>query len=151
MRRSTVLLKSFLLVGVLLAGVSGAQEPAPASGAPAPGGILLLPGYEHIREQGIDTSVGKIVKGNRTVIRYDIGLLAGIHVNPREKYRCSRYEEEDVRGQTMRLCVSGNEFTLVFVEASANFYGEAQDQKELIDLISMVKTFLGPHRVQTRK
>jgi hypothetical protein len=152
MRRSTVVLKS-LLAALFLSGVTGAYQgpSAPAPDDPAPGRIELLPGYKHIREQGIDTSVGRIVKGDRTVIRYDIGPLAGLHVDPEHKDRCGYYEEEDLEGQTMRLCVSGNAFTLVFVEAVANFYGQAQDEGELFSLISMLKTFHGPHRVRPRR
>ena len=120
------------------------QEPS----APAPGGIKLLPGYTHVQEQGSEAGAGLIVKGDRTVIRYDIDPLAGLRVDPKERDRCSVYQEENIEDQTMRLCVSGNAFTLVFVEAGANFYGEARDQKELFGLVSMLKTFRGPRDVQ---
>ena len=144
MRRNIVLLTFSLLLGVLLAGVSAAQEPS----SPAPGGIKLLPGYTHVQEQGSEAGVGLIVKGDRAVIRYDIDPLAGLRVDPKERDRCSVYQEQHVEDQTMRLCVSGNAFTLVFVEAGANFYGEARDQKELFSLVSMLKTFRGPHDIQ---
>jgi hypothetical protein len=112
--------------------------------------MKLLPGYKHLHEQGIDSSVGRIVKGDRTVVQYDIGPMAGIHIDPAHKKQCNRYEEKDVEGQTMRLCITGKRFTVVFVEAYANFYGEAQDEGELFTIIEMLKTFRGPHHVPPR-
>jgi hypothetical protein len=152
MSRRTLVLRS-LFAALLCATSVGAQAASPAIDPTdqGPWGIELLPGYKHFQEQGIDTSVGRIAKGERTVIRYDIGTLAGLHVDPDKKAYCGRYAEEDVGGQAMRLCVTGNTFTLVFVEASANFYGQAQDERELFDLIHMVKTFKGPHRVPPKR
>jgi hypothetical protein len=153
MRRFTTTGILFCLMAVLFpclptaAAASFAGDGAAES--PAPGGILLSSGYRHIREQGIDTSVGKIVKGDRTVVRYDIGPLAGLHVDPNHPEHCGRFEKEDIEGQTMLLCVTGFNFTMVFVESAANCYGTAQDDKELSTLLLMLKTYRGAHRVPT--
>jgi poly(3-hydroxybutyrate) depolymerase len=125
--------------------------PAPVSEDAALQGMKLLPGYKHVREQGIDSSVGRIVKGDRTVIRYDIGPMAGLQVTPEDKKFCSSYQEMDVEGQTMRVCLQGHSFKVTFVEAQANFSGEAQDDGELVSLIEMLKTFRGPHRVRPQR
>jgi hypothetical protein len=139
------------LAALCLAALAAGQEPSAAPEDRALQGMKLLPGFKHVREQGIDSSVGKIVKGDRTVVRYDIGPMAGIQLTSADKKVCRPYEEMDIEGQKMRLCIQGHSFRVTFVEAQANFSGEAQDEGELFAVIEMLKTFRGPHRVQPRK
>src|SRR5688572_24086317 len=56
--------------------LAAAPKAAPDADAP-PGGIRLLEGYQHKREQGIDSSPGRIWKDGGLIIAYDIGMMAG--------------------------------------------------------------------------
>lgn len=118
--------------------VSAAPEKAPE---PPPGGMKLLPGYEHRPLQGIDTSVGEIVKGERVVIRYDIGPLAGDRVRPEDREKCLIYEEKRIEGQTARFCSTPTGLDVTFAESSANFFVRPENEAELRELVMMVESF----------
>jgi len=108
--------------------------------------MQLVPGYQHRRIQGIDSSVGEIVKGDRVVIHYDIGQLAGLHVVPENKARCKRYEEKRISGQTARYCFGDHALTATFVQTSANFYAFPADDAELADVLIMLDSYR-PYRI----
>lgn len=118
--------------------VSTAPEKAPA---PPPGDMKLLPGYEHRPLQGIDTAVGEIVKGERVVIRYDIGPLAGDRVRPEDRDKCLIYEEKRIEGQTARFCSTSDGLDVTFAESSANFFVRPENEAELQELVTMVESF----------
>ena len=108
---------------------------------PPPGNMQILPGYEHHRLQGIDSSVGEIVKEDRVVIRYDIGPLAGLWIQPENKEKCQRYEEKRVHDQTARYCYNPYSLTVTFVQSSANFSAIPEDEAELVNVLSMLETY----------
>jgi hypothetical protein len=126
--------------GIVLAMLLGVA-PA-AKSATGPMGMQLPSGYEHRPKQGIDTAVGDIVKGDRVVLTYDIGRLAGLHVRPEDRPSCNWYDELKVNGQTMRYCVSKDRHLAVtFVETSGNFSGTLKDDQEMAEVLSMLKTY----------
>ncbi|HYU33092.1 MAG TPA: hypothetical protein VEW48_13105 [Thermoanaerobaculia bacterium] len=135
-----------LLFLVLLPPASAAQTAGEKAEGPPPGNMQIVPGYQHRRLQGIDTSVGEILKGDRVVIRYDIGRLAGLHVTPEDKARCKHYEEKRISGQTARYCFRDHELTATFVQTSANFYATPADDAELNDVLIMLDSYR-PYRV----
>jgi hypothetical protein len=131
------LLKLLLLLAALVPSALPAQEQSPRA-------ILrVLPGYELRRVQGIDTSVGELVKGDRVVLRYDIGPLAGEQLGtPEQKKGCVFYEEKVVHTQHARFCVEkGGYLKAMFVETYANFEGQPQGEQELKDVMAMLETY----------
>src|SRR4051794_29313190 len=122
MRRNPWPLKPLLLLAVLIPSGLGAQQ------NPPPPVLRALPGYEVKRLQGIDTAVGELRKGDRVVLRYDIGRLAGIRLDtPEKRQGCIFYEERVVHGQHARYCVhKGGWMEAFFVESNASFYGQTE-------------------------
>ena len=55
-----------------------------AGETPLPGGLAieLLPGYTHQELQGIDSTVGKLVKKDGLTISYEIGGVVPVNGNP---------------------------------------------------------------------
>lgn len=130
-----------LLVLALLPPCLTARDLGEKFKAPPPDNMQLLPGYEHWSIQGIDTTVGEIVKGDRVVIRYDIGPLAGERVRPEERKSCMVYEEKKVNGQTARYCFSPHRVYVTFVETTANFTARPEDDAELINVLTMLQSY----------
>jgi len=109
---------------------------------PVPGGILLLPGYEHGSEQGIDSRVGHIrgVGGDLT-IGYDIGGMAGPKAQGIERFLWSR--KQVINGQLATLVMQeGGYLTVTFERDSANFEAyPIRTQAELADVMLMLSTY----------
>ncbi len=109
---------------------------------PPPGSIQLLPGYIHKKEQGFDTSVGKIYKARGLTISYDIGGLAGRTVTPEDKSEYAWYKEQTINNQTVRIAMSRERALVVtFVESSANFTAVVRTNEDITDVLLMVLTY----------
>jgi hypothetical protein len=128
----------------LLVIVSCAASQLIAQADTAPGGIRLLPGYVHHRNQGIDSTVGAITRNGGLTIKYDIGEMAGVYAKrgsfwtKGESWR----QEQTVNGHRV-LIVSTVSHRLVisFPEGNANFYATVHSRAELTDMLLMVLTF----------
>jgi hypothetical protein len=106
------------------------------------GTIDLLPGYQHKREQGIDTIVGHIWKEGGITISYDIGKLAGIYVLPDQKTQFKWYKEQKINNQTVRIAMTKErQLRVTFVETNANFVGVVPTEQDLTDALLMLLTF----------
>ncbi|HEV2912396.1 MAG TPA: hypothetical protein VGX92_03675 [Pyrinomonadaceae bacterium] len=110
---------------------------------PAPGGIKLLPGYQHKTLQGIDTRVGKIWKEGGLEIKYDIGSLAGDYANP--KYFSKDflwYKEQFVGGRKVRCALfKSNTLVISFPDSSANFMAGVKSQEDIAEMLLMILTY----------
>lgn len=132
-----------LIIGVLMISTASAQEP------PTPGSIRLLPGYHHSVGQGIDSKVGRIWKDRGPVIHYDIGALAGDYTECGRSCGWTNGElwrrEQLVDGQRV-VCVFTRKRRLVvsYPGAHANFYGTANTDKQLTEMLLMLLTFKAP-------
>jgi hypothetical protein len=122
----------------LFATSAQAEEPA------APGGIILLPGYQHEKLQGIDTRVGKIKKNDGLTVEYDIGKLAGNYAESMKGQEKDLlwYKEQTVHGRKVQVAF-GKDRTLyvTFPETHANFFGKIKSDAELADMLLMVLTY----------
>ena len=113
-----------------------------ATKADLPGSIQLLPGYTHKKEQGFDTSIGKIYKVRGITISYDIGGLAGRRIDPEEKSDYAWYKEQTINNQTVRIAMSRDrELTVTFVKDSANFWARVRTNEDITDVLLMVLTY----------
>jgi hypothetical protein len=114
-----------------------------------PGGIKLLPGYQHRREQGIDTLVGKIWKDGGQTITYDIGCLAGHYADRKHMKDFSWYKEVTIEGHEFRIArfKTGGFMSGILVVtipgASANFFAPAKTEEEVADALLMLTTYRG--------
>ena len=113
-----------------------AQEPA------TPGGLKLLPGYQHEKLKGIDTRVGKISKGDGLTFQYDIGRSAGNAAKAQDKASLLWHKEQDVNGRSVQLAFTKDRMLFVtFPETFANFVGKAKSDEDLADMLLMVLTY----------
>lgn len=109
-----------------------------------PGNMKLLPGYEDVRRQGVDTIVGTIEKVGGLVIRYDIGRLAGNYA----QFASSKPSEidwsrsEKVNGDSVLIVYTKDKFlTASFEKSFANFTGKAATRSDIDDFLNMVLTY----------
>jgi hypothetical protein len=87
------------------------------------------------------------VKGDRVVVRYDIGALAGLRLSdPKDRKQCVFYEERRVNGQAARYCFGTGTAIVVFPGTYANFWAYYQDEKELAELMTMLSTYPSPRK-----
>ncbi|MGD8239572.1 MAG: hypothetical protein PVH68_13515 [Armatimonadota bacterium] len=126
-----------------------------AADAP-PGGIRLLPGYEHRPLQGIDSIVGEIRKEGGLRISYEIGGLTkpgGITVGgqfsdrpkltPRDQVRW--YLEQTVNKQPAHLAYRKDSYLLVsFPQKGINFRVMIRSADEMAEALLMILTYPGP-------
>src|ERR1051325_9596152 len=109
-----------------------------------PGGIRLLPGYQHKIEQGIDTQVGKILKDGGLTLEYDIGRLAGYYADAQRMSEYLWYKEQVVGGQNVRCALTkDNQLIVTFPDSSANFFGKVKSQEDMADALLMTLTYQG--------
>ena len=118
---------------------------AQKSDAP-PGSVKMLSGYEHQRETGIDTTVGRIWKQDGLTISYDIGTLAGNGAAHRkETGKNLWYREQTFNGHKAQLVLTTDRFLCVtFPENTANFFGVVKTEQDLIDALLMILTYTPP-------
>lgn len=112
--------------------------------APPPGNMSLLPGYEHYKRRGIDSSVGEIVKKDGMEIWYDIGHMAGQVLKQTYDKKTSQpyFKEVQVNGDTFLLTWKENgEITATFVKGYANFFASAKTPEDFADFLLMVMTY----------
>lgn len=112
--------------------------------APPPGNMSLLPGYEHYKGRGIDTSVGEIVKKDGMKIWYDIGHMAGRVLKQTYDKKTSQpyFKEVQVNGDTFLLTWNeAGEITTTFVKGYANFFAMAKTPEDFADFLLMVMTY----------
>jgi len=110
---------------------------------PAPGGILLLPGYEHSSSQGIDSTVGRIQRvGGDLTIAYDIGPISGPKAEGIEQFLWSR--RQMINGQlALFVMQKDGHLTVTFERGSANFDAyPIRTEAELADVVLMLSTYM---------
>jgi hypothetical protein len=113
-----------------------------ADPVPPPGGIKLLPGYQHQKLQGIDTRVGKISKEGGLAIEYDIGRLAGNYAKGQDKAGLLWFKEQVVGGRSVQLAFTKDRTLIVtFPETHANFSGKTKSDEDLADMLLMVLSY----------
>jgi hypothetical protein len=137
MRNQASPLKLLLLLAALVPSGLPAQTQSPRP-------ILrVLPGYELRRLQGIDSTGGELVKGDRVILRYEIGSHAAeVLGTPEQRKACSFYEQKVVHTLHARFCVEkSGYFRAMFVETYANFEGQPQGEQELKDVMAMLETY----------
>ena len=115
----------------------------PKSKVPAPGGMKLLPGYEHVPGCGIDTAAGDIKKEGGLTIGYDIGSLAG---NAAMQYTDPKVSEwvktEWINGYLVYIVLTKEKFLVAsFNKAGANFFARINSQSDIDDFLKMVLTY----------
>lgn len=116
---------------------------SPKLSPPPPGGIKLLAGYVHIKQQGIDTWVGRIKKEGGLDIRYDIGALAGEYVNfCLRDQSCAWYKEQQLKGGLVKIALTRDERIIAtFPKTTANFITEVKSQEDIADFLLMILTY----------
>jgi hypothetical protein len=111
--------------------------------------MKLLSGYQHKREQGIDTRVGRIWKEGGLSITYDIGCLAGNYADRKSMSDFSWYKEQNLNGHELRIAryKSGGFMSGVLVitlpAAAANFFAKAKTDEDVADMLLMLATYEG--------
>lgn len=117
------------------------NQPKPS---PPPGRIKLLDGYTHFREQGIDTSVGRIKKEGGLDIAYDIGHLAGEYTNTcvRDKNNCVWFKEQKLELEVVKIALTKDgEIIATFPKTTANFFARVKSQEDIADFLIMILTY----------
>jgi len=111
--------------------------------SPPPGGIKLLDGYVHIKEQGIDTWFGRIKKEGGLNITYDIGRLAGEYVILCLRDRtCAWYKEQQLKGGLVKIALTKDgRIIATFPKTTANFIAEVESQEDIADFLIMILTY----------
>jgi len=131
-----------LPLGVGVALILGVFLLACGTGDAPPGGIVLLPEYAHTSEQGIDSSVGRIWKANGITIRYDIGKMAGNHVEQvRTRSPQAYYQAQEVNGRKVTIAIEHQRHVVMTVDGNANFSADVTSYQELSDVILTVMTY----------
>lgn len=115
---------------------------------PPPGGIKLLPGYEHVPGCGIDTLGGYIRKKGGIEIHYDIGVMAG---NFAMRYADSPVAEwtrtEQLQDDTVLIVLTKeNRIVATFETSIANFTANIASQSDIDDFLKIVLTYNPPKR-----
>jgi len=134
----------FLVSALYLVG----QTPANRGAAPeeAPGGIVLLPGYQHERLQGIDSRVGRISNSRGFEIRYDIGTMAGNYAqNPQGRVWL---KEQVVGANRVQIKMADNRMMTVTFSAitpgavlPANFYATVKNDEDVVEMLLMALSY----------
>jgi hypothetical protein len=132
--------KTLLAISILL--LSFVSFAATTQKDPPPGGIKLLPGYQHKTLQGIDTWVGKIWKEGGLEIKYDIGFLAGDYADPKNSGQFVWYKEQLIGGRRVHCALyKSNSLVVSFPDSSANFMAQVNSQEDIADVLMMVLTY----------
>jgi hypothetical protein len=111
---------------------------------PAPGGMKLLPGYEHTKRRGIDTEVGRIAKKDGLTIEYDIGGLAGNYAKNAAKNKPLWSRQQTVGKQKFDVCLDKERTLYVTVDGFANFYAKVKSDEDIADVLLMALTYGQP-------
>lgn len=128
--------------------------PPPASHS-LPSGITLLPGFEHVPRNGIDSLVGIIEKERDLSIYYDIGAMAGNYATGRADERLWLQSYDD-GGRHVDIAMRRDRTLVVsfsWTEARgsglrergsyANFYGTVWDDEDMARFLMMVLGYNG--------
>jgi hypothetical protein len=130
-----------LCVLVTLPQVSCAKEPS-SNPSPPPGAIRLPEGYRHERQQGIDSTVGRIWKEGGLEIHYDIGRMAGNYAGsvkgPERVWAISQV----VNGRPVEIVkAKDGRVVVTFTKDWANFYAKVSGEEDLAALLAIVLTY----------
>ncbi len=114
-----------------------------------PGSIVLLEGYRHKTEQGIDSRVGRIWKDGGLEISYDIGGLAGEYANTIEAGQILWKRQQRLHGRNAVLVMNReNRLFVTFAGTDdhppANFFASIGSTQDLADMLLMVLTYPAP-------
>ena len=117
------------------------------------GNMKLLPGYEHIPEQGVDSIVGRIANPDGLQINYEIGNVTAPGEprtggsftdrpgkSPADENRW--YDEKEVGGMEVHFAYRNDDWLLVsFPERGMNLSVLVRDQEEMAEALSMILTY----------
>lgn len=84
-----------------------------------PGGILLLPGYSHVSEQGLDSSIGRIFNSGGPEILYEGGAFNADMLAEAKNTRTLVWTKTQmIRGRRFQVVrQTGNKFSVSFHDA----------------------------------
>jgi hypothetical protein len=122
---------------------------------PVPGGIQLLPGYEHKPLQGFDSIVGVIEKQGGLQIHYDIGRITppgqpeigGDFRDAAERLGHDKtygvwYKEQVVNGQPVHIaCGKDHTLRVTFPQSGVNFSTKAETVEGVTEALLMLLTY----------
>ena len=131
-RRCCALTAGFLALGVIIACV---QTSAP------PGSIVLLPGYRHASETGIDTQFGRIWKTWGPDILYEIGLDRADVENLLDPLEIVTTTTQSINGHPFKvLMLRQDQVTVIYQDA--NFEARnVKSQEDVEDVLRMLMTY----------
>jgi hypothetical protein len=127
------------------------------------GGMLLLPGYQHVPLQGFDSVVGQVAKKGELLINYEIGGIVkpgaprfGGSFTDRPKLAPKEsvnwYREQTVAGQSVHLAHRKDGILLVsFPEKGINFSVKAKTSSEMADALLMILTYPNAASKESKK
>ncbi|HUQ32208.1 MAG TPA: hypothetical protein VM095_08805 [Pyrinomonadaceae bacterium] len=134
------MIKAFLAISILL--LSSVSFTTITQKDLPPGGIKLLPGYQHKTLQGFDTWVGKIWKEGGLEIKYDIGFLAGDYADPKHRENFLWYKEQLIEGRRVHCALyKSNSLVVSFPDSSANFTAKVNSQEDIAEMLLMILTY----------
>lgn len=122
------------------------------------GGMQLLPGYEHMPLQGIDSIVGKITKQGGLEIFYEIGSLPqpggfalGGQFSDRPKNypkdQLQAYYEQTVHGQPVHVAYTKtNQLMVSFPKKGMNLSTTVKNPAEMAEALMMILTYPEPDK-----
>jgi hypothetical protein len=126
------------------------QSPASTENVP-PGGIILLPGFVHEAEEGIDSSPGKMYRKAGLSISYDIGLGAGNSAAARHKENpTDYYQVQRFGGHHVEVTMRKDGRTIVTIDYWANFFADVSNSSELTDFLLTVLTYPLPRDAKAK-
>lgn len=137
--------KTTVMITVVVAlGLSCGAKEMPSD---PPGGIRLLPGYQHHRLQSTDDVIGEIWKPGGLKIYYDIGTASGNpdKHSPGELWR----KEQTVSGQRVVCVLNVRKVLTIYIEnglpnEKAVFQASVKTPQEQADMLLMVLTYRKP-------
>src|ERR1043166_574249 len=104
-----------------------------------PGGIRLLPGYQHRRLQSIDDVIGEIWKDGGLKIHYDIGAWGS---NPDNCKTCEApvlwRKEQVVNGQRVVCVLYQTKLLVINIDGYASFQATIKTQQQQADMLLMI-------------
>ena len=131
--------KVILIVATLALTVSCAAKDIQSD---PPGGIRLLPGYQHRRLQSIDDMIGEIWKDGGLKIHYDIGAWANDPDNCKTcEVRVLWRQEQVVNGQRVVCALYQTKLLIINIDGHASFEATIKTQQQQADMLLMVLTF----------
>jgi len=133
------------IIAVCLAGLRAAdtQEPNLENGGSP---VILLPGYQHRSEKGVDSLVGRIWKRNGPDIGYDIGSNAGNqaqgHAKDVPKASALELNPKSYSGSVALTFDEAHDKMYVSIGHTANFeVDNVRSRRDVAEVMAMIYTY----------